>query len=99
MKPKIVKEEKWEEEFYKEFGNLTIPATENYPPKDETFIIDFIRQLLIKEREAFALEYSKLLQKQRQEIKEWLIKELKGVDTIGKCHEEILFDFDKLKNG
>ena len=33
-----------------------------------------------------------------KEAEEWLKKELKGVDTTGKAHEQIFNDFDHLKH-
>jgi len=33
-----------------------------------------------------------------EEMRIWLAEELKGVDTIGKCHEEIFQDFEERFN-
>jgi|WetSurMetagenome_2_1015567.scaffolds.fasta_scaffold02897_16 hypothetical protein len=75
-------EETFVKRLYSNYGTIS-----TYPE-----LYEIAKLLVIDTKSALQQERTKVI----NEIRGWLYKELKGVDTNGKCHEEIFQDFEDL---
>lgn len=88
--------DKVKEEIYKELEELDKQANEGArKEKEELIKAGYATEGGKFDLEEFAKSIEQRTKEQvKKEIKKWLIKELEGVSTNGKCHKEIFQDFE-----